>query len=84
MLSKIKGQLHKKENFTKHRNRIKSAMELGHTAILGFVDGLPGFEPIAIRVTTSLDLNQTTIQHGPVLFDRRFLRTKLIRKYFQL
>jgi hypothetical protein len=48
------------------------------------VDGLPGFEPIAIRVTTSLDLNQTTIQHGPVLFDRRFLRTKLIKKYFQL
>ena len=30
-------------------NRIKSAMELGHTAIFGFVDGIPGFEPIAIR-----------------------------------
>ena len=62
-------------------NRIKSAMELGHTAILWLRGWNTWIRTYRNPVTTSLDLNQTTIQHGHVLFEREILRTLFFRKY---
>ena len=57
-------------------------MELGHTAILWLRGWNTWIRTYRNPVTTSLDLNHTTIQHGDVLFEREILRTLFLKKYF--